>query len=163
MVAEAIRALVLAARTLWPTYDARNIPELAAHNATPAISAPLLVAIAYHESRFTSTAVSRVKRKNGSTALFCGITQATAKNEADCVALRDDATAIARTIDELQKWEAMCVRLHAGNPGKPVRFDECALAGYAEGMAGARRGTNRNARMKLSTQRKLERMTINGQ
>lgn len=151
-----IAALAFAAASLWPSYHAREIPRHAVEHETAMVSAELLLAIAYHESRFDSTAVSRVKRKNGSTALFCGITQATARDEADCVALRDDATAIARTIDELQKWEAMCVRLHAGNPGKPVRFDECALAGYAEGMAGARRGTNRNARMKLATRRKLE-------
>ena len=146
---EAIRALVLAARTLWPAYDPGNVPALAVHHATPTISAPLLVAIAYHESRFDSTAVSRVKRKNGSTALFCGVTQATAASEADCVALRDDAKAMARTVDELQRWAAVCRRLHG------VAMMRCALQGYAEGMAGARRGTGPNARMKLLTARRL--------
>ncbi len=146
---EAIRALVLAARTLWPAYDPGNVPALAVQHATPTISAPLLVAIAYHESRFVSTAVSRVKRRNGSTALFCGVTQATARDSADCVALQDNTTAIARTVDELQRWSAVCRRLHG------VATMQCALQGYAEGMAGARRGTGPNARMKLLTARRL--------
>lgn len=147
---EAIRVLALAARALWPAYDARNIPQLAVHHATPTISAPLLVAIAYHESRFDSTAVSRVKRKNGSTALFCGVTQATARDRADCDALQDDALAIRRSVEELNAWARICKRLH----GRITR--ECMLQGYAEGMAGARRGTGPNARMKLATARKVE-------
>lgn len=144
------KAIAIAIRLLWPSYDARDIPALAVRVATPDVSAPLLVAIAYHESRFDSHAVSRVKRRNGSTALFCGITQATARSEAECEMLRDDALALLRTVEELRTWRRFCRRL-----GRDTL--ECALAGYAEGVAGARRGTNANARLKLRTMRRIER------
>lgn len=153
---KAIALLISVAQT-WPSYAPQlsRVAIEAVQVATPEVSAELLTAIAYYESRGDAKAVSRVKRADGSTALFCGVTQATARDEADCVALRDVSTSLRRTIDELGKWEAMCVRLHAGNPGKAVRFDECALAGYAEGMAGAKRGSNRDARRKLKTARGL--------
>lgn len=151
-------ALLISVAQTWPSYAPQlsRVAIEAVRVATPEVSAELLTAIAYYESRGDVTAVSRVKRANGSTALFCGVTQATATSEADCVALRDVSTALRRTVDELGKWEAMCVRLHAGNPGAAVRFDECALAGYAEGMAGAKRGSNRDARRKLKSEKSLK-------
>lgn len=157
MIATVIKlaTLLVSASSMWPRYNMAPVAIEAVRVATPEVSAELLIAIAYYESRGDVTAVSRVKRANGSTALFCGVTQATARDEADCVALRDVRLSLCRTIDEIASWQAMCVRLHAGNPGSAVRFDECALAGYAEGMAGARRGTNRDARRKIRSAKTL--------
>ena len=141
-------SLKLAATSLWPAYDMTPCIEAAIRAETTEVPAALLVAISYHESRCTPTAVSEVKRINGSTALFCGPHQVVAKNRSDCHRFEDYDLSAAKAVEEIGVWRAMCRNL-----GHDTL--ECALAGYAEGMAGARRGSNSNARMKLVTTQKL--------
>lgn len=64
---------------------------------------------------------------------FCGVTQAQAVSEADCVALRDRDLAVLRTQGELFEWARICSRMGKAN----IR---CVLRGYCCGSASARGG-----------------------
>jgi len=119
----------------------------AQHAATPTLRPELLLAVAYVESRFDPTAMSRVEdgiRRGGSVpgahppprldrrgAMFCGLHQTRARTWRECVALRDPATSYARAVGQLEAWIAD--RRVAGSLPR-------ALAGYACGNHGVRTG-----------------------
>ncbi|HEV7555944.1 MAG TPA: hypothetical protein VGO00_10835 [Kofleriaceae bacterium] len=113
--------------------------------ATPAISADLLVSVAFIESRFDPTATSRVegdRRRTGpyksrlapaglKGSLYCGELQTYASNWADCLAMRDRAVGYAVAVIELTHW------LH----DRRVRGDVArALAGHGCGNTGVTTG-----------------------
>jgi hypothetical protein len=129
-------------------------PEVAYDHAAAAVAAEtdqvpaeLLLGIAFVESRFDPTAVSRVEghtRKTGSypateapaqldrsAALFCGPLQAYAGSWSACIGLRNLSAGYAAGVDELQQWlRDPRVR------GSTVR----ALAGHACGNFGVTTG-----------------------
>ena len=138
------KALALALRSLWPNEisDAQALAHATAavDAETYQVSAELLLAIAYGESRFDSRATSRVidgERVTGVYAsnkkpaglgpsLFCGATQAIASTWARCLELRQPAAAYAQTVVENGSWLA----------DKRVHGDlVTALAGYQGGNA----------------------------
>lgn len=94
--------------------------QAASAAATDEVTAELLLGIAFIESRFDSTAVSRVEgrtRRTGPYAsttapasldrrasLFCGPLQTFAASWSACVAMRNLATAYAAGAAELRQW-----------------------------------------------------------
>lgn len=115
------------------------------------IKAELLLAIASHESRFTPTAVSRVEKGTRVTGVprwlkpsmtvngpyFCGVTQAEAgMSWQACRDLQDLTNSYKKTTDELHKWLSFCSRI--GRAGDM----NCALLGYAGGVAAVRENSH---------------------
>ncbi len=88
--------------------------------ATPRVSAQLLLAIAFVESRYDATATSRVEgqtRKTGhyastvapanlavNASLYCGPLQTFAASWGDCLAMREPQTGYAAGAAELEQW-----------------------------------------------------------
>jgi hypothetical protein len=115
--------------------------------ATAEIPAELLLGIAFIESRFDPTAVSRVEgrtRRTGSYAsiaapagldrrasLFCGPLQTYASSWSACIAMRDLRTGYAAAVAELTQW-LRDRRVH----GSTMR----ALAGHGCGNFGVATG-----------------------
>jgi hypothetical protein len=136
--------LALRLHTAFPTVgvvEAYANASAAVEASTALVSADLLVAVAYIESRFDPTATSRVvgaRRMTGSYpslepprglngTLYCGELQTYAASWAECIAMRDPARAYAAGADELGKWLR----------DRRVRGDvELALAGHGCGNAG---------------------------
>ncbi|HEY1557541.1 MAG TPA: hypothetical protein VGF94_22065, partial [Kofleriaceae bacterium] len=119
------RVFVLAAKLHAAVPDlslgtAARHAEAAEAAATPRVSAELLLAIAFVESRYDATATSRVEgatRKTGHYAsrdapanlarrasLYCGPLQAYAASWTDCVAMRELPVGYARGAAELEIW-----------------------------------------------------------
>jgi len=114
-------ALRLHAAVPWlPPEVAYDHAAAAVAAETDQVAAELLLGIAFVESRFDPTAVSRVEghtRKTGSyrtteapaqldrrASLFCGPLQTYAGSWSTCVGLRDLSTAYAAGVGELQQW-----------------------------------------------------------
>ncbi len=103
-----------------PIFDAYNHVAAAIDSATPMLRPQLLLAIAFVESRYDTTATSRVergKRKTGhhpsttppigldrGASLYCGPLQTFASSWAECIQLRDSRVAYAAATKELQTW-----------------------------------------------------------
>lgn len=156
LVHAAVLAGALASASSVAGVEAHRHARFAVAAATPAVSAEVLLATAWRESRFDPTWVSRRvdgvrvvgryrghRRPAGSTGnLFCGVTQATARTWRECVALRaDDALAYRTTAAELEQWLA----------DRRCRGDlTCAIAGYQGGNAAVtgRRFTSARALMR---------------
>jgi hypothetical protein len=119
----------------------------AMHAATDEVSPELLLAIAFVESRFDPTALSRIEgnqRRGGrwpydvpppkltkGTSMFCGVLQTRALTWRQCLAQRDLRHAYTKAVHELETW------LH----DRRVRGDlTLALAGYACGNRGVKTG-----------------------
>jgi hypothetical protein len=129
--------------------DALEHASAAVDASSPAIPADLLVSIAFIESRFDTTATSRVEsgvRKTGhypSTApprnlggtLYCGPLQTYAASWSECIAMRVPETAYAAGVAELTKW--LRDRRVRGNI-------TLALAGHGCGNAGVLTGQCHN-------------------
>lgn len=112
----------------------------------PGVSAELLLAMAYVESRYDSRATSRVRDGERRTGIpkwesppkgvtgpyFCGVTQAIAGHSwKRCLELRDLHTAYQATAGEIKKWLGYC------------RNDiTCALTGYGGGFPAIKAGTS---------------------
>jgi hypothetical protein len=114
-------ALRLQAAVPWlPPEAAYDHAVAAAAAATDQVAAELLLGIAFVESRFDPTAVSRVEghtRRTGSyrtteapaqldrrAALFCGPLQTYAGSWPKCVGMRELSTGYAAGVGELQQW-----------------------------------------------------------
>jgi hypothetical protein len=94
--------------------------EAANAAATEQISVELLLGIAYIESRFDPTALSRIEgtarrtgrypsttppaRLNKRGSMFCGPLQTHATSWSRCLAMRDLKTGYAAAVEELQQW-----------------------------------------------------------
>lgn len=94
--------------------------EAAGAVATEQISVELLLGIAYVESRFDPTALSRVEgtarrtgrypsttapaRLNRRASMFCGPLQTYAPSWSRCLAMRDLKTGYAAAVEELEQW-----------------------------------------------------------
>jgi hypothetical protein len=98
-------------------------------------SAELLLAIAYRESRYDPSA-----------GPMCGVLQADARDRrewygrpAGCAELRADGAAAQYSagVRALERWLRLCRRMRRA---RGVGLVRCALNGYAEGTAAARRG-----------------------
>ncbi|HEY5945934.1 MAG TPA: hypothetical protein VIV40_10610 [Kofleriaceae bacterium] len=129
------------------TFDAFAHAEAATIASTPQISAELLIAIAYVESRFDPLALSRVEGKHrrlghyGSdqaparlrkgSSLYCGPLQTFASTWSDCVKQRELEVAYKTGAMEIGRWLR----------DRRVRGDmTLALAGYGCGNRGVRTG-----------------------
>ena len=127
--------------------DAFAHARAATHAATPKVSAELLLAVAFVESRFDPLALSRIegkhrrgghypsdvppKRLRRGSSLYCGPLQTFAANWDDCLAQRDLALGYTNGAKEITRW------LH----DRRVRGDMTrALAGYGCGNRGVRTG-----------------------
>ena len=135
----------------------------AAEAESEAISPELLLGMAFIESRFNPTSVSRVEdgeRKTGpypsrrppknldrGTSLFCGPLQTYARSWARCLAMRDLETAYDAAIGELDDWLR----------DRRVRGDLTrALAGYGCGNHGVNTGKcNRYPQRVLAKTRRI--------
>ncbi|HEY6174805.1 MAG TPA: hypothetical protein VIX73_10190 [Kofleriaceae bacterium] len=141
-------ALRLAAAAPWlPPEVAYAHAEAANAAATEQVPAELLLGIAFVESRFDPTAVSRVEghtRKTGHYAsrdappgldrrasLYCGPLQTYAASWSSCIAMRDLGTGYAAAVAELTQW-LRDPRVH----GSTTR----ALAGHGCGNRGVLTG-----------------------
>ena len=141
-------ALQLSAAVPWlPPEVAYAHAEAASDAATEQVPAELLLGIAFIESRFDPTAVSRVEghaRKTGryaSTAapasldrrasLYCGPLQTYATSWSACISMRDLGTGYSAAVAELTQW-LRDRRVH----GNTVR----ALAGHGCGNYGVLTG-----------------------
>lgn len=141
-------AVRLQAAVPWlPPEVAYDHAAAAATAETDQVAAELLLGIAFIESRFDPTAVSRVEghtRKTGSyrtteapaqldrrASLFCGPLQTYAGSWSACVGMRDLSTAYAAGAGELRQW-LRDPRVH----GNTVR----ALAGHGCGNFGVTTG-----------------------
>lgn len=147
----------------------RYLDEIEAHEhafaakaaETPKVSAELLLAMAFVESRYIRTATSRVENGTRTTGVpkwsspprgvsgpyFCGVTQAQAGfSWKKCLELRDIHTAYRVTAHELQLWLRAC------------RGDlTCALAGYGGGYPAIKAGTSTYPARVLSRARAIRR------
>lgn len=134
--------------------------------ATPELPVELLLAIGWVESRFDPTATSMkingvrrtgpwrsTKRPRGTLrSMHCGISQATARTWAECLALRDPDLAYIALVDSLERW----MKFSRGNLSR-------ALAGYGCGVKGARTGRcNRYPARVLFRQRQIARAIAAG-
>ena len=141
-------ALRLHAAVPWlPPEVAYDHAAAAVAAETDQVAAELLLGIAFVESRFDPTAVSRVEghtRKTGSyrtteapalldrrASLFCGPLQTYAGSWSACVGMRDLSTGYAAGVGELRQW-LRDPRVH----GSTVR----ALAGHGCGNFGVATG-----------------------
>lgn len=114
-------ALRLSAAVPWlPPEVAYAHAEAASDAATEQVPAELLLGIAFVESRFDPTAVSRVEggtRKTGHyassaapasldrrSALYCGPLQTYAPSWSACMAMRDLGTGYTAAVAELTQW-----------------------------------------------------------
>lgn len=156
----ALLSLLLAARiaALEPSAaDPLAHARAATASARPGIQAPLLLAIAYHESRFVPHAVSRVelgvrtggawpsRAPAGVGPWYCGPMQTAAGWDwALCLSLRDLRASYDDGAIVLGRW------LHAAR-GDLRR----ALDGYACGWAGLRRGCRGYGAAVLRTARRI--------
>ncbi|HEY0991530.1 MAG TPA: hypothetical protein VGD80_30965 [Kofleriaceae bacterium] len=137
--------------------------EAAEAASTDEITSELLLGIAFVESRFDTTAVSRVEgatRKTGRypsttppaqldrrASLYCGPLQTYASSWSACMGMRDLKIAYAAAAAELAHW--MSDRRVRGNVTR-------ALAGHGCGNFGVRTGTcNGYPRRVLTMQRQL--------
>ena len=123
--------------------DARAHVDAASSAATSALPVELLLAVAWVESRYDRDAVSvlidgarstgvrrSTKRPAGKlSSMHCGVTQATARSWAHCVALRDLGASYRATAASLTRWLAAA----GGDLSR-------GLAGYGCGWKGARTG-----------------------
>lgn len=163
-----LRHLELAMR-LHAVVPALPLPEAYAHAAaaeaaaTPDVSPELLLAIAYVESRYDPTSLSRLvdgHRRTGryrstrppanleTHSLFCGPLQTMAHSWAGCLAMRQLSTAYTTGARELGSW--MRDRRVHGNVRR-------ALAGYACGNHGVNTGhCNHYPQRVMFMQRKIE-------
>lgn len=146
-----------------PIPDAYEHASAAIAAATPSVGVELLLAIAFVESRYDTTATSRVeggKRKTGRHAstipplrldrrasLYCGPLQTFAGSWNACLALRDSRVAYAAGVTELQTWLR----------DRRVRGDiKLALAGHGCGNHGVATGRcNRYPDRVLAVERRL--------
>jgi hypothetical protein len=146
------------------TADALAHARAASQAATPQVSAELLLAMAFVESRFDSLGVSRVegrkrrlgrwesseppKRWRKGTSLYCGPLQTFAATWDDCMKQRDLSVAYATAVAEIAGWLR----------DRRVRGDVTrALAGYGCGNRGVRTGKcNRYPGRVLWQARRLE-------
>lgn len=131
--------------------------------ATPTVGVELLLAIAFVESRYDPTWVSRVERgrrkigRHPSTtpprhldrkaSLFCGPLQTYARSWRSCLALRDSRLGYAAGVAEIQSWLR----------DRRVRGDvKRALAGHGCGNHGVTTGRcNRYPERVLAVERRL--------
>jgi hypothetical protein len=157
--------LALRLQASVPTLD---VSEAYAHAAaataaaTEEVSAELLLGVAYVESRYNPTALSRVVdgvRKTGlyrstrrperdpGTSMFCGPLQTYARTWSECLAMRDLTTGYEAATRELQQWLR----------DRRVRGDITrALAGHACGNHGVNTGKcNRYPQRVLAKARRL--------
>ena len=120
-----LRHLELALR-LHSAVPALDVGDAYAHAcaaieaSSPGVEPELLLAIAYIESRFDSTATSRVEgtqrktghyagfappdRLNPHASLYCGPLQTFASTWQECLSQRDLSTAYAAAVSELETW-----------------------------------------------------------
>ena len=138
--------------------------------ATPGVvDSELLLAMAYIESRYQPTAVSRViagKRQTGvytstiaprqldrRASLFCGPLQTYARSWRECIGMRDLHVAYPTAVGELQRWLR----------DRRVRGDmRRALAGYGCGNLGVTTGRcNRYPERVLAVERRISSMPTN--
>ncbi len=140
----------------------------AQHHATAAkmaestkVTADLLLAMAFVESRYIPTATSRLEHGVRTTGIpkwssppdhvsgpyFCGVTQVMAGlSWKKCLELRNIAIAYRTAVHELEKWLKVC------------RNDiNCALAGYGGGFPAIRAGTSTYPTRVLSRARAIRR------
>lgn len=129
----------------------------------PGISAEILLAMAFVESRFSPSATSRVENGKRTTGIprwstppkgvtgpfFCGVTQAQAGfSWKRCLELQDLRIAYSTTAEELRKWMRVC------------RNDlECALAGYGGGFPAIKAKTSTYPARVLSRARALRKVS----
>lgn len=150
----------------WPRYlehDTAAVHVAAATRAAAEVgiadAAPVLLAMAYVESRFDPTATSRVvdgkrvtgrwpsRRQAGKGPWFCGVLQAMARFDwPRCLALRDIEAGYLAGARELRAW----LKITRGD-----LFE--ALNGHGCGMAGLRNECNGYASRVLAWARRLGR------
>lgn len=118
--------------------------------ATPEIAAEVLLSMAWIESRYYPTAVSRIENgvritgvptwnypPRGAGSFFCGVTQISAGNSWEkCLRARNVFSAYQETIKELKQWMSPKIC------GHDLR---CALTGYSGGFPAIKSGTNNYA------------------
>jgi len=143
----AVRLLLLPDTVLTPATAleaSAAMHQAARGDVTPAI----LAAITWRESRFTFTA--RTNPRPG--RWCCGVTQLAVSSPRACRQLAARRFGVyPDTVAHLEIARGVCRRLKRGTGL------ECALAGYGHGMAGARRGTTKNARLVLRLARQIDR------
>ena len=158
--------LALRLQIAVPTIEPHTAYEHAAAaiaTTTPRLSPDLLLAIAYVESRYDPTSVSRVERgqrRTGRyrsmrppraldphTSLFCGPLQAYARSWRQCLAFREPVVGYAAAVAELERWL----------DDRRIRGDIArALAGHGCGNHGVTTGKcNRYPARVLRVHRKL--------
>lgn len=145
--------------TYLTSQEAFNQSLAAVDASTSDIPAELLLGMAWVESRYYPTAVSRIEHgirrtgipawrtpPKGTRSFFCGVTQATAENSwQKCKELQNPSTSYHTTVIELKRWLATDV-CH-GNL-------RCALTGYSGGFPAIKRG-NRYAAFVLQRTRNI--------
>lgn len=146
-----------------PVFDAIQHASAAVDSATPKLRPELLLAIAFIESRYDTTATSRVEsgtRRTGSrpsilpprnldrnASLYCGPLQTFASSWSECIGLRDSRRAYAAATKELLTW------LRDPRVGGDVTR---ALAGHGCGNHGVTTGRcNGYPQRVLATERRL--------
>lgn len=131
--------LEVSPRTYLNAKEATIQAQAALEAETPDIPAEVLLGIAWVESRYYPTAVSRIEKDSrvtgipnwksppkGTRSFFCGVTQINAGNSwKKCREARDVFLAYRTTVKELTAW--MSPRIC----GKDLR---CALTGYSGGF-----------------------------
>lgn len=166
MLSIILATLATLAVETWPTYlehDTAVIHVTAASRAAPELGipngVPVLLAMAYVESRFDPTATSRVvggkrvggrwpsRSQAGKGPWFCGVLQAIARHDwARCLDLRPIDEGYLAGAREMHAWL------------KITRGDLfAALNGHGCGMAGLKNGCNGYARRVLAWSRRLGR------
>lgn len=118
-------------------------PDRAAEHAAAAIaaerggvSAELLLAAAYSETRYDATHVGA----HGPHGL-CGALQATATSDLECTTWGTDiAAGYAAGAEQIAAWRRACSR--ASRRGAWSTIDDCALAGYGGGWRAVAAGTS---------------------
>jgi hypothetical protein len=146
-----------------PMPDVYEHASAAIEAATPSVRVELLLAIAFVESRYDTTATSRVEggtRKTGRhpsripprsldrrASLYCGPLQTFASSWEACLEMRDSRIAYAAAVTELQTWLR----------DRRVRGDvKLALAGHGCGNHGVTTGRcNRYPERVLAVERRL--------
>lgn len=100
---------------------------------TPLVSAEMILAVVYVESRFDPTAVSIVPWANAYG--FCGVMQTIAPTRAACVAQRELDVGYALGVRELETWLAD-PRVH-GDTRRMLLGHGCGNAGLVHGRCGS--------------------------
>lgn len=156
-------AVLETAPDTYLTEEEAYVQSLATLEAeTSTVSAELLLAMAWTESRYYPTAVSRIENgrrvtgiprwkspPKGARNFFCGVTQISAGNSwRKCKSVQDVFSAYKETIKELEQWMSPRVC------GRNLR---CALTGYSGGFAAIKSGTNNYASFVLNRAKLIKR------